>query len=60
MTFGELVKKIRMKKARAMLKSSSMTVENIALPWVIKTWSILTDCLKKAYDMTPVQFRNQK
>ena len=40
MTFGELVKKIRMKKARAMLKSSSMTVENIAL-------SVLTDCLKK-------------
>ena len=30
-TFGELVKKVRMKKARAMLKSSSMTVENIAL-----------------------------
>ena len=30
-TFGELVKKIRMKKARALLKSSNMTVENIAL-----------------------------
>lgn len=30
-TFGELVKKIRMKKARALLKSSNMTVENVAL-----------------------------
>ncbi|MBP3469488.1 MAG: 2-isopropylmalate synthase, partial [Lachnospiraceae bacterium] len=30
MTFGELVKKNRMKKAKALLKSSNMTVENIA------------------------------
>ena len=30
-TFGELVKKIRMKKARALLKSSNMTVENICI-----------------------------
>ncbi len=29
-TFGEMVKKVRMKKARAMLKGSSMTVENVA------------------------------
>ena len=31
MTFGDLVKKIRMKKAKALLKSSNMTVENIAM-----------------------------
>ena len=30
MTFGDILKEIRMKKARAMLKSSSATVESIA------------------------------
>ena len=60
MTFGELVKKIRMKKARAMLKSSSMTVENIALSVGYQNVEHFNRLFKKAYDMTPVQFRNQK
>ncbi len=46
MTFGDLVKKIRMKKAKALLKSSNMTVENIADVSDIRMWSILTDCSK--------------
>ena len=60
MTFGELVKKIRMKKAKAMLKSSSMTVENIALTVGYQNVEHFNRLFKKAYNITPVQFRNQK
>ena len=60
MTFGDLVKKIRMKKARALLKSSSMTVENIALTVGYQNVEHFNRLFKKAYDMTPIQFRNQK
>ncbi len=60
MTFGELVKKIRMKKARALLKSSSMTVENIALTVGYQNVEHFNRLFRKAYDMTPMQFRNQK
>ena len=60
MTFGELVKKVRMKKARAMLKSSSMAVENIALTVGYQNVEHFNRLFKKAYNMTPVQFRNQK
>ena len=60
MTFGDIVKKVRMKKARAMLKSSSMTVENIALSVGYQNVEHFNRLFKKAYNMTPVQFRNQK
>lgn len=60
MTFGELVKKIRMKKARALLKSSSMTVENISLSVGYQNVEHFNRLFKKAYEMTPMQFRNQK
>ena len=60
MTFGDLVKKIRMKKARALLKSSNMTVENIALSVGYQNVEHFNRLFKKAYNMTPVQFRNQK
>ncbi len=60
MTFGDLVKKIRLKKARALLKSSSMTVENIALTVGYQNVEHFNRLFKKAYDMTPMQFRNQK
>lgn len=60
MTFGELVKKIRMKKAKAMLKSSSMTVENIALTVGYQNVEHFNRLFKKAYNITPVQYRNQK
>ncbi len=60
MTFGDLVKKIRMKKARALLKSSSMTVENIALTVGYQNVEHFNRLFKKTYDMTPMQFRNQK
>ncbi len=60
MTFGELVKKIRMKRAKALLKSSNMTVENIALSVGYQNVEHFNRMFKKAYNMTPMQFRNQK
>jgi len=60
MTFGDLVKKIRMKKAKALLKSSNMTVENIAESVGYQNVEHFNRLFKKAYDMTPMQFRNQK
>lgn len=60
MTFGDLVKKIRMKKARALLKSSNMTVENIALTVGYQNVEHFNRLFKKSYNMTPIQFRNQK
>lgn len=60
MTFGDLVKKIRMKKAKALLKSSNMTVENIAMSVGYQNVEHFNRLFKKAYDMTPIQFRNQK
>ena len=60
MTFGDLVKKIRMKKAKALLKSSNMTVENIAMSGGYQNVEHFNRLFKKAYDMTPMQFRNQK
>ena len=60
LTFGELVKKIRMKKAKALLKSSNMTVENIALSVGYQNVEHFNRMFKKAYHTTPMQFRNQK
>ena len=60
MTFGDMVKKIRMKKAKALLKSSNMTVENIAMSVGYQNVEHFNRLFKKAYDMTPMQFRNQK
>lgn len=60
MTFGDLVKKIRMKKAKALLKSSNMTVENIAMSVGYQNVEHFNRLFKIAYDMTPMQFRNQK
>ncbi len=47
MTFGDLVKKIRMKKAKALLKSSNMTVEILQCQSDIRMLSISTDCSRK-------------
>ena len=59
MTFGEQVKKVRMKKARTLLKSSAMTVESIALSVGYQNVEHFNRLFKKSYHMTPVQFRNQ-
>ena len=60
MTFGELVKKVRLKKAKALLKGSNMTVENIALSVGYQNVEHFNRLFKKAYNMTPIQFRNKR
>ncbi|MCR5835424.1 MAG: 2-isopropylmalate synthase [Lachnospiraceae bacterium] len=59
-TFGEIVKNVRMKKARALLKSGSMTVEAIAESVGYQNVEHFNRLFKKKYGMTPVQFRNAK
>lgn len=60
MTFGDILKKIRMKKARAMLKGSSATVENIAESVGYQNVEHFNRVFKKMYNITPVQYRNKK
>jgi 2-isopropylmalate synthase len=60
MTFGDTLKEIRMKKARAMLKSNNTTVESIAESVGYQNVEHFNRVFKKMYHMTPVQFRNRK
>ena len=59
-TFGELVKAVRMKKARTLLKGGNMTVEAIAENVGYQNVEHFNRLFKKKYGMTPVQFRNSK
>lgn len=59
LTFGENVKKIRMKKAKTLLKNSNMTVENIADTVGYQNVEHFNRLFKKIYRLTPVQYRNQ-
>ena len=59
-TFGDNVKKIRMKKAKSLLKSSNMTVEKIALSVGYQNVEHFNRVFKKTYNMTPVQYRNKE
>ena len=49
-----------MKKARAMLKSSSATVESIAESVGYQNVEHFNRVFKKMYNITPVQYRNRK
>lgn len=60
MTFGDTLKEIRMKKARAMLKGNNTTVESIAESVGYQNVEHFNRVFKKMYHMTPVQFRNRK
>lgn len=57
-TFGELVQSVRMKKARTLLKNSSMTVENIAYTVGYQNVEHFNRLFKKKYEITPIQYRN--
>ncbi len=59
-TFGELVKNVRMKKARTLLKGANMTVEAVAETVGYQNVEHFNRLFKKKYGMTPVQFRNSK
>mgnify|MGYP003292533585 CR=1 FL=1 len=59
-TFGELVKKVRMRKARTLLKNRNVTVESIAESVGYQNVEHFNRLFKKAYGMTPIQYRNHK
>ena len=59
MTFQDAVKKARMRKARRLLKETNQTVESIAALVGYENVEHFNRLFKKAYDMTPVQFRRQ-
>ena len=60
LTFGENVKKIRMKKAKTLLKNGNMKVESIAETVGYQNVEHFNRLFKKQYGMTPVQYRNSK
>ena len=57
-TFGDIVKQIRMNKAKSLLKGSGMTVENISEQVGYQNVEHFIRLFKKAYGTTPVEFRN--
>ena len=59
-TFQEAVKAARMKRARILLKETNRTVESIAAEVGYETVEHFNRLFKKAYGMTPVQFRRKK
>ena len=59
LSFGDILKQVRMKKARAMLKSSSATVESIAESVGYQNVEHFNRIFKKMYNITPVQYRNR-
>lgn len=59
-TFGETVRNIRLKKAKAMLKSENMTVESISECVGYENVEHFIRLFKKEFGKTPTQLRNQK
>jgi 2-isopropylmalate synthase len=57
-TFGEHVTQIRMKKAKTLLKNGNMTIENISYSIGYPNAEHFSRVFKKAFGMTPVQYRN--
>lgn len=60
MTFQEVVKEIRMKRAKAMLKESNQTVESIAACVGYENVEHFNRLFRKEFQMTPLQFRSSK
>lgn len=57
-TFGEHVTRIRMKRAKTLLKNGNMTVEHIADSVGYPNVEHFNRTFKKSFDMTPIQYRN--
>lgn len=57
MTFQEVVKEERMKKARTLLRETNHTVETIAAEVGYENVEHFNRLFKKSYGMTPVQYR---
>lgn len=58
-SFQELVRRERLKKARVLLKETEQTAESIAAAVGYENAEHFNRLFKKAYGMTPVQFRKQ-
>ena len=58
--FGEIIKRIRMNKAKLLLKTRQMNVEDIAIAVGYNNVEHFTRLFKKENNMTPIQFRNSK
>lgn len=58
--FGDILKRVRMKKAKTFLKNSSMTVESVAEQVGYQNVEHFTRLFKKEYGITPLQYRNQR
>ena len=59
MTFQEVVKEERMKKARTLLRETNQTVETIAAEVGYENVEHFNRLFKKSYGITPVQYRKQ-
>jgi 2-isopropylmalate synthase len=57
--FGDIVKKIRLTKAKEHLKNNTMTVQTIAESVGYENVEHFNRLFKKSFNMTPVQYRNQ-
>jgi 2-isopropylmalate synthase len=58
-TFGDIVKRIRLSKARSLLRTNLMTVQSIAESVGYDNVEHFNRLFKKAFSMTPIQYRNQ-
>lgn len=59
MTFQEVVREERMRRAKSMLKETSQTVETIAANVGYENVEHFNRLFKKAYGLTPVQYKRQ-
>lgn len=59
-SFVDIVTGIKLKKAKALLKNTSMTVENIAAAVGYENVEHFNRTFKKKHGMTPVQYRNSR
>ncbi len=59
MTFQEVVRKERMKKARALLRETNQTIETVAAEVGYENVEHFNRLFKKNYGITPVQYRRQ-
>ena len=60
MTFQEVVREYRMKKAKNLLKETTHTVESIAAEVGYENAEHFNRTFKKCFDITPMQYRKQK
>jgi len=59
MTFQEVVREERMRRAKSMLRETSQTVETIAANVGYENVEHFNRLFKKAYGLTPVQYKRQ-